>query len=77
MDFISYRKRFPFVPYGRYFLDGQEVEAISYPYPVDDANEDGPANIRVRTTPGDPTTMMEVSCADLYFASEVKSRDVE
>lgn len=43
--------------------DGQRVEIMSYPF----CNEEDQIAVMARTTPGDPTTMLEYKVCDLQL----------
>lgn len=61
MNLKELRERFPFKPFSYAILDGKTVEVVSYPFPDDPR----PVGIMVRTTPGDPETMIPVEAGYL------------
>lgn len=67
---LEFRKLYPFKPYDRAYLRGdndsvmKEVEIISYPY-EDEGFGKGTAWVKIRTVPGDPDTLATTGCDNL------------
>lgn len=57
---LAFRARFPYRPWQKIVHEGAVVELVSYPWPVG-SWDSSVARVMARLTPGDPTSMAEIT----------------